>query len=480
VDPGEVCDGADLGGKTCQDLGHSGGALACAADCLGHDTSGCTGGSAVNGRQFGQTCGGSHGSCATGLTCVLFNEAGKQEGYCTAECSDSKPCPSSPAGAQCAFKLTSSGKTICGFLCSSASPACPPGLACTYSTQGQYYYCSTDAPAKCGNGKLEVGEECDGSDLNNTSCKAFGYAGGALTCTSSCKLDKSGCSGPSSCANLPAKDCTAGNAACGKLVLFSPFKGNGYEVTHGTAYSYARTDTMMLIKYAAASVKCMLPGSYPLGLGDMSMSSGGTPKDASGQLRHPQGTHDYGRDVDLAYYQVGQSNNNLRPVCPYTESGKNAYHCTGQPNILDAKRSALFIAKLVESSRVRVIGVDGKIGPLIEAEAQKLYGKGMISGTTLNTLKAKLAYEVTNANKGWYYFHHHHLHLSTWTTSYMSPPAPEPPINAAPSEGMPAKVLPVTAPQLTVAPALTTADLDSLGGQHTERPAVIASVRPLD
>lgn len=46
VDPGEACDGADLGGETCADLGFTGGALACTAQCT-HDTSGCEMGEAL-------------------------------------------------------------------------------------------------------------------------------------------------------------------------------------------------------------------------------------------------------------------------------------------------------------------------------------------------------------------------------------------------------------------------------------------------
>ncbi len=38
---GELCDGADLGGATCSDLGYFGGSLACTATC-GFDTSACT------------------------------------------------------------------------------------------------------------------------------------------------------------------------------------------------------------------------------------------------------------------------------------------------------------------------------------------------------------------------------------------------------------------------------------------------------
>ncbi len=42
IDPGETCDGTALGGETCSSQGCSGGTLACAGDCSGFDTSGCT------------------------------------------------------------------------------------------------------------------------------------------------------------------------------------------------------------------------------------------------------------------------------------------------------------------------------------------------------------------------------------------------------------------------------------------------------
>ena len=447
LESGEVCDGTRLGDQTCAKQGYDSGTLTCRADCT-LDTSGCKLNSS-SGRSFGQKCGGSWGNCSSGLMCVLFNEGGTKEGYCTAECSTSKTCPASPSGAQCAFKLSSSGKTICGFLCSASATKCPAGLACTYSAKGGYHYCTTDPPAKCGNNKRELAEECDGTDVNNISCKALGYSGGALKCTPGCKLDKSSCSGKSSCGNLPPRDCTGGNAHCSKLVLFAPTQGTGYVVTHGNSFSWIRQDTMMLVKYAAAAVACMMPGSYPLGQGDMSMSNGGTPA-SSGQLRHPKGTHDYGRDIDIAYFQKGQANNYLRPVCPHSTSGKEAYHCTGSPNILDVPRTTLFIAKLLESSRVRVIGVDGKIGPLLKSQAQQLYSKGMISAAANSRFSSKLAFETTNSNMGWYYFHHHHMHVSTYTSSYSSSAPPPPPVSPqwSPSRPqlMPPKVFPVAAP----------------------------------
>jgi hypothetical protein len=46
----------------------------------------------------------------------------------------------------------------------------------------------------CGDGIINVsGEQCDGSNLNNKTCVTQGFASGTLTCNSSCLLNTSGC-----------------------------------------------------------------------------------------------------------------------------------------------------------------------------------------------------------------------------------------------------------------------------------------------
>src|SRR3989344_8645656 len=42
VDRGEICDGTNLKGKDCFDLGYIGGVLKCSSNCLSYDTSSCT------------------------------------------------------------------------------------------------------------------------------------------------------------------------------------------------------------------------------------------------------------------------------------------------------------------------------------------------------------------------------------------------------------------------------------------------------
>lgn len=90
----EACEGADLGGQTCQSLGYSGGGtLKCAANCL-HDVSGCVQIVCGNGQcQAGEDscncpadcpddlnscspceCGGGGGNCYCDVDCLFFGD----------------------------------------------------------------------------------------------------------------------------------------------------------------------------------------------------------------------------------------------------------------------------------------------------------------------------------------------------------------------------------------------------------------------
>jgi hypothetical protein len=62
----------------------------------------------------------------------------------------------------------------------------------------------------CGNGKLDSGESCEGSNLNGSSCSALGFTGGTLACAASCLFDTTGCTGPLTVAVTPSRtSCTA-------------------------------------------------------------------------------------------------------------------------------------------------------------------------------------------------------------------------------------------------------------------------------
>lgn len=49
------------------------------------------------------------------------------------------------------------------------------------------------APQTCGNGTLDAGEECDGSNLGGATCSSEGFFGGTLSCNSNCTLNTSQC-----------------------------------------------------------------------------------------------------------------------------------------------------------------------------------------------------------------------------------------------------------------------------------------------
>lgn len=237
------------------------------------------------------------------------------------------------------------------------------------------------------------------------------------------------------CDDVPARDCTAGTAACATLSAFDPKLGLGYEdypLNGETASnqwrSFARADLQQIVKWSAALVECRgkhwaFGNHAPLGLGDMSEANGAIPGTSRGQPGHPSGTHTNGLDMDIGYYQVGTSDNRLRPVCDHDANGSDAYHCVGAPNALDTWRNALVLGAMVTSRRVRVIGMDGKVGPLVSAALPVLCRDGYLDKTACTRARSLLTYEETDQGYGWFLFHHHHFHISMSSAAYAGTPA---------------------------------------------------------
>ena len=128
-----------------------------------------------------------------------------------------------------------------------------------------------------------------------------------------------------------------------------------------------------------------------IGLGDMSECDGSIPGTSVGAPAHPVGSHTDGLDIDIAYFQTGTPDNRLRPVCASVVDGVDQRRCIDAPDLLDAPRSALFIAALAASGEVRVIGVDGEIGPLLEAALESLCDEGVTECAAV-----PLAYETSD------------------------------------------------------------------------------------
>lgn len=168
------------------------------------------------------------------------------------------------------------------------------------------------------------------------------------------------------------------------------------------------------IAHATAFTACKSAGwtgnGGALGLGDMSEANGAIAGTSIGQAGHPPGTHEDGYDMDMGYYQIGTPDNKLRPICAHMSGSNDTQHCLADPVYLDVWRTALYLGALFGSSRTRVIGVDGKAGPLLMSAMNQLCTKGWLTQTACNNIS--LAYETTNMGQGWYYFHHHHSHIS--------------------------------------------------------------------
>ena len=66
-------------------------------------------------------------------------------------------------------------------------------------------------PGSCGNGVIDSGEDCDGSELGGVSCDDRGFAGGVLSCSATCTFVETGCT---DCGNLEidgAEECDGTN-----------------------------------------------------------------------------------------------------------------------------------------------------------------------------------------------------------------------------------------------------------------------------
>jgi hypothetical protein len=227
---------------------------------------------------------------------------------------------------------------------------------------------------------------------------------------------------PMKLCEIPPVRCLGDEIYCSELVLFTPAVSAGYEdvpfegETWSNQYaSYIRRDLMMAIQYAAARVACMTSewkygNGGPVTLLDMSERDGAIPGTELGAPGHPLGSHTGGRDIDIAYYQVDTPDNHVRPVCPCEENGESVQHCVGEPTLLDAWRTALFIGILFEQPGIRIVGVDGRIGPIIQAHLDRLEEEGILSAETLDHVR--LAFETEDGGMGWYHYHHHHFHVS--------------------------------------------------------------------
>jgi hypothetical protein len=191
LDGSEVCDGDELDGATCLSEGFDVGTLACRADCLDYDRTGCS--SYVCGNDVvdpDETC---DGSDLGGVTC---EGAGFDSGTstCSLDCSeiDMGSCGTCGNvivdGAEVCDSIVLLGQTCESQGFSSGQLGCMPDCL-TYDTSS----CIV-----CGNDVIDGVEPCDGTDLGGHTCVGEGFVGGVMGCDDECALDLSGCN---SCGN---------------------------------------------------------------------------------------------------------------------------------------------------------------------------------------------------------------------------------------------------------------------------------------
>jgi|GEM_PF-2969402 len=192
-DDSEKCEGTDLGGVTCtSEVGKPAtGDLTCAANCT-IDTSACLycGDAKKNGTEAcdaadlgGATCESAVGTGSTGsVTC---------KADCTLDvsgCSPSIKCGNGKKDDSEKCEGTDLGGATCT---SEVGKPATGDLACASN-------CTLDTSAClfCGDNKLNGTEKCDGADLGGATCASMVGPGslGAITCKADCTLDISGCS----------------------------------------------------------------------------------------------------------------------------------------------------------------------------------------------------------------------------------------------------------------------------------------------
>jgi hypothetical protein len=185
IDGADQCEGADLGGQTCEGLGFDGGTLQCTAGCA-LDTSSCAlcgdgvigADEACDGAALGgQTCeseGFDGGALACTAGCTLDTSA------CT-DCGDGAVDPGEACdgvdldGETCASQGFDAGNLACSALCTLDASGC--------------------ISFACGNGVIDGADQCDGVELGGQTCETLGYDGGTLTCSPGCSFDASACYG---------------------------------------------------------------------------------------------------------------------------------------------------------------------------------------------------------------------------------------------------------------------------------------------
>jgi hypothetical protein len=211
LNAGEVCDGSALGTASCSQQGcTSGGILTCNSTCTAFSTASCLGCPVCDRDgvcESGETCTGCPNDCATGT----FAGSRCGNGICEAgNGEDCLSCPSDCNGVQ-------SGKTSARYCCGDGAgqnpktctdSRCTIAKQCTTVKKTASSYC-------CGNATCEAGENCSTCKLDCSG--AAEVCGNSLddNCNAQIDCSDSSCSSLASCAcKSRGSACTANSQCC--------------------------------------------------------------------------------------------------------------------------------------------------------------------------------------------------------------------------------------------------------------------------
>ena len=233
---GEVCDGADLGGESCQSQGFDTGTLACNGSCDGFDTSSCADFVCGNGvREGSEECdGGDIGSATcsgqgcSGGTPGCFGDCTLDYGSCSGcpTCNNDGTCDSGEDCNNCANDCISGatpgascGNGICETADGEDCISCAADCNGVQSGRPSNRYCCGNGgtnPVGCGSSQCDSG----GNTCTTTPSNPTSYCCGDTVCegaedSSSCAVD---CGAPAFCGDGtcdPGEDPCSCSADCG-------------------------------------------------------------------------------------------------------------------------------------------------------------------------------------------------------------------------------------------------------------------------
>jgi len=178
IEMGEECDGENIAGRTCADLGFASGTISCRADCL-LDRYNCEDGCGNNRIEGLEECDDGLGNSDTAPNA------------CRTDCSSSR----------CGDNVADTGEICDGvdlMNVSCESLGFDSGTATCDTDCGGIDASGCEYVSDCGDGVLDAFDEvCDGNELSGETCLSQGYLSGDLACLADCSdYDTGGCLRP--------------------------------------------------------------------------------------------------------------------------------------------------------------------------------------------------------------------------------------------------------------------------------------------